>query len=35
MKLLHTSDWHLDRAFYSRKRYDECEAFLNWLAALI
>jgi DNA repair protein SbcD/Mre11 len=35
MKLLHTSDWHLGRALYSRKRYDEYEAFLNWLAALI
>ncbi len=35
MKLLHTSDWHLGRALYNRKRYDEYEAFLNWLAALI
>jgi len=35
MKLLHTSDWHLGRALYGRKRYDEYEAFLNWLAALI
>jgi exonuclease SbcD len=35
MKVLHTSDWHLGRALYNRKRYDECEAFLNWLAALI
>ena len=35
MKLLHTSDWHLGRALYVRKRYEEYEAFLNWLAALI
>jgi DNA repair protein SbcD/Mre11 len=35
MKLLHTTDWHLGRALYNRKRYDEYEAFLNWLAALI
>jgi len=35
MKILHTSDWHLGRALYGRKRHDECEAFLNWLAALI
>ncbi len=35
MKLIHTSDWHLGRALDGRKRYDEYEAFLNWLAALI
>jgi DNA repair protein SbcD/Mre11 len=35
MKLLHTSDWHLGRALHGRKRYDEYEAFLSWLAALI
>jgi len=35
MRLLHTSDWHLGRALYGRKRYDEYEAFLNWLADLI
>ncbi|OPY12052.1 MAG: Nuclease SbcCD subunit D [Syntrophus sp. PtaB.Bin001] len=35
MKILHTSDWHLGRALYGRKRYDEYEAFLNWLADLI
>ena len=35
MKILHTSDWHLGRALYGRKRYAEYEAFLNWLAALI
>ena len=35
MKLLHTSDWHLGRALYGRKRYEEHEGFLDWLAALI
>ncbi len=35
MKILHTSDWHLGRALYGRKRYEEYEAFLNWLAGLI
>lgn len=33
MKLLHTSDWHIGRTLYGRKRYDEFEAFLTWLAA--
>ena len=31
MKLLHTSDWHLGRALYGRNRYEEFEAFLDWL----
>ena len=35
MKVLHTSDWHIGRALYGRKRYEEFEAFLNWLVALI
>jgi len=35
MKLLHTSDWHIGRTLYGRKRYNEYEAFLNWLANLI
>lgn len=35
MKLLHTSDWHIGRALYSRKRYEEFEAFPNWLAILL
>lgn len=34
-KLLHTSDWHLGRTLYDRKRYDEFEQFLNWLAGFI
>lgn len=35
MKLLHTSDWHIGRTLYGRKRYEEFEAFLNWLAGTI
>ncbi|MDD5600127.1 MAG: exonuclease SbcCD subunit D C-terminal domain-containing protein [Victivallaceae bacterium] len=35
MKILHTSDWHLGRSLYGRKRYDEFAAFLNWLADII
>ena len=33
MKILHTSDWHLGRTLYGRKRYEEFEAFLAWLGA--
>ncbi len=35
MKILHTSDWHLGRILYGRKRYEEFEAFLTWLADTI
>ncbi len=35
MKLLHTSDWHLGRSLYGKKRQDEHEAFLDWLANTI
>ncbi len=35
MKIIHTSDWHIGRALYGRKRYEEFEAFLNWLAVLM
>ena len=35
MKVLHTSDWHIGRTLYSRKRYEEFEAFLAWLAETI
>lgn len=31
MKILHTSDWHLGRRLYGRKRYAEFSAFLGWL----
>ena len=35
LKLLHTSDWHLGRSLYGRKRYEEFEAFLEWLITTI
>ena len=35
MKILHTSDWHLGRMLYGKKRYPEFEAFLNWLIETI
>jgi exonuclease SbcD len=35
MKILHTSDWHLGRSLYGRKRYSEFAAFLDWLADCI
>jgi exonuclease SbcD len=35
MKVLHTSDWHIGRTLHGRKRYEESEAFLKWLAGLI
>lgn len=31
MKVLHTSDWHIGRALYGRKRYEEFDRFLDWL----
>lgn len=35
MKLLHTSDWHLGRSLYGRKRHAEFEAFLSWLVTTL
>ena len=35
MKVLHTSDWHIGRTLYGRKRYEEFGAFLTWLADTI
>lgn len=35
MKILHTSDWHLGRSLYGRKRYDEFSGFLDWLSDTI
>ncbi|MBD8894385.1 exonuclease SbcCD subunit D C-terminal domain-containing protein [Desulfovibrio desulfuricans] len=35
MKILHTSDWHLGRTLYGRKRYEEFSAFLDWLTQTI
>ncbi|WP_367107006.1 exonuclease SbcCD subunit D C-terminal domain-containing protein [uncultured Psychrobacter sp.] len=31
LTILHTSDWHLGRRLYGRMRYEEFDAFLNWL----
>lgn len=35
MKVLHTSDWHIGRTLYGRKRYEEFESFLTWLTETI
>jgi exonuclease SbcD len=35
MRILHTSDWHIGRSLYGRKRYEGFEAFLAWLAETI
>lgn len=35
MKILHTSDWHLGRMLYTRKRHEEFESFLQWLLQFI
>ncbi len=35
MRVLHTSDWHLGATLAGRKRYDEGEAFLDWLSGII
>ena len=35
MNLLHTSDWHLGRTLYAKKRYEEFDSFLTWLAETI
>lgn len=35
MKILHTSDWHIGRALYGRKRYQEFKRFFDWLIACI
>ncbi len=32
LRMIHTSDWHLGRSLYDRKRHGEQEAFLDWLA---
>ena len=35
MKILHTSDWHLGRSLYGKKRYKAFSAFLDWLVKTI
>ena len=34
-QIAHTSDWHIGPHLYGRKRYEEFEAFLTWLAETI
>lgn len=31
MNVLHTSDWHIGRTLYGKKRYEEFTAFLTWV----
>jgi exonuclease SbcD len=35
MKILHTSDWHLGRTLYHKKRHEEAAAFLDWLLDIL
>ncbi len=35
LRVLHSSDWHLGRLLYGQKRYEEFEAFLDWMQAQI
>ncbi len=35
MRILHTSDWHLGRTLYGKRRYKEFSAFLDWLLETI
>ncbi|MBF0124855.1 MAG: exonuclease SbcCD subunit D C-terminal domain-containing protein [Magnetococcales bacterium] len=35
MRMLHTSDWHLGRLLYTRKRHAEFGQFLDWLVGVI
>jgi exonuclease SbcD len=35
VNILHTSDWHIGRSLYGKKRYAEFDAFLTWLLATI
>jgi exonuclease SbcD len=35
LRILHTADWHLGKSLFDRDRYDEFEAFLDWLLQAI
>ncbi|WP_027852360.1 exonuclease SbcCD subunit D C-terminal domain-containing protein [Marinobacterium litorale] len=35
LRVLHSSDWHLGRLLYGRRRYDEFAAFLDWMLEVI
>lgn len=35
LRLLHTSDWHIGKRLFNQSRYEEFEAFLDWLSLSI
>lgn len=35
LRVLHTSDWHIGKTLFSKKRYDEFEEFFDWLVEVI
>lgn len=35
MRILHTSDWHIGHNLYGKSRYEEFEAFFDWLTDCI
>lgn len=35
MRLIHTSDWHIGRTLYDKRRHEEHAAFLDWLHVTI
>lgn len=35
LNIIHSSDWHLGRSLYGRKRYEEYKEFLQWLGDLL
>jgi exonuclease SbcD len=35
MRIIHTSDWHLGRTLYGCRRYEEFEAFLDWMVECV
>lgn len=35
LRILHTSDWHLGRSLYGQPRYEEFDAFLDWMISTL
>ncbi len=35
LKILHTADWHLGQTFHEYERFEEHQAFLNWLIDIV
>ncbi len=35
LRVLHTSDWHIGKTLFSKKRYEEFEKFFDWLVKVI